>query len=150
LSEMDLSADTRHSKYQDIIELERPVSRKHKPMSIYDRAAQFAPFAALTGHSEAIDETARLTEKEIILTEAEKEILDRKLSFISDMMKRGEDASIDIIYFEPDPYKEGGQYISLSDCVKRIDANKRSIEFSKGTVVEFERLYDIKADFFNE
>ena len=70
-------------RYEDIIRLSRPISKKHPPMSIHDRAAQFSPFAALTGHSAAIDETARLTERKIELNEERKAELDRKWQYLS-------------------------------------------------------------------
>jgi len=106
-------------KYDDIIHLPRPVSRKHPPMAMADRAAQFSPFAALTGHGEAVKETARLTGMRVELDEYEKEILRRKLQHLV--------GRVEITWFVPDLRKEGGQYVTASGRVKKIDQYLREI-----------------------
>lgn len=105
--------------YDDIIHLPHPVSKKHPQMSLIDRAAQFSPFAALTGHEEAICETARVVEKQIILDEDEKAVLDERLQVIKAHLS--ERPKVAITYFKPDSLKQGGTYETICDKVKKID-----------------------------
>ena len=122
-------------KYDDIIHLPRPVSRKHQPMPMADRAAQFSPFAALTGHGEAVKETARLTGQRIELDEYEKEILRGRLQYLVGCTEAWNAAgrpvegrpAVTITYFLPDLRKEGGQYVAVSGQVKKIDQYLRQI-----------------------
>jgi hypothetical protein len=119
-------------KYDDIINLERPVS-KHSKMSIQDRAAQFAPFAALTGYDGAIKETARLTDRKIIIDDGLKAILDNKLNIINDNLDKK--YNISFTYFVPDNKKSGGKYIYVSGIVRRIDkVNGYVILFDKSKI----------------
>lgn len=119
-------------KYDDIINLERPVS-KHSKMSIQDRAAQFAPFAALTGYDGAIKETARLTDRKIIIDDGLKAILDNKLNIINDNLDKK--YNISFTYFVPDNKKDGGKYIDVSGIVRRIDkVNGYVILFDKSKI----------------
>lgn len=119
-------------KYDDIINLERPVS-KHSKMSIQDRAAQFAPFAALTGYDGAIKETARLTDRKIIIDDGLKAILDNKLNIINDNLDKK--YNISFTYFVPDNKKSGGKYIDVSGIVRRIDkVNGYVILFDKSKI----------------
>jgi hypothetical protein len=119
-------------KYDDIINLERPVS-KHSKMSIQDRAAQFAPFAALTGYDGAIKETARLTDRKIIIDDGLKAILDNKLNIINDNLDKK--YNISFTYFVPDNKKSGGKYIDISGIVRRIDkVNGYVILFDKSKI----------------
>ena len=97
--------------YSDIINLPHHQSKTRPHMTNYNRAAQFAPFAALTGHSEAIDETARLTDSKIELDEYEKEIIDRKLRIITENISTMPE--ITVCYFVPDEKKAGGAYVML-------------------------------------
>lgn len=103
--------------YSDIIHLKRPVSEKHPPMDRMMRAAQFAPFAALTGHDEAVRETARLTEEEIELDEYEVAELDRKLQYLKE--HSGVEATV--THFVKDARKNGGAYVRDTGIVKKID-----------------------------
>ena len=103
--------------YSDIIHLKRPVSEKHPPMDRMMRAAQFAPFAALTGHDEAVRETARLTEEEIELDEYEIAELDRKLQYLKE--HGGSEATV--THFVKDARKNGGAYVRDTGIVKKID-----------------------------
>ena len=122
-------------KYDDIIHLQRPVSGKHPPMSMADRAAQFSPFAALTGHGEAVKETARLTGTRVELDEYETEILRGKLQYLSNCVESwnaagrlaDERPAVAITYFVPDLLKEGGEYVTVSGPVKKIDPYLRQI-----------------------
>ena len=118
--------------YFDVISKEHPTSKKHPRMSRMNRAAQFAPFAALTGYEESIEETARLTDRKIELSEYEIEELNAKLNFIQEHIK--ERPEVTITYFQPDERKEGGAYITVTGKVRRID------EVSKVLVFEDERI----------
>lgn len=106
-------------KYRDIINLPRPVSKKRRPMAIGDRAAQFAPFAALTGHEEAVEEVARLTEDRIELDQYMKDDINRKLQLLLGRVK--ERPEVEILYFQADHRKEGGNYLQVKDKIKKID-----------------------------
>ncbi len=112
-------------KYDDIIHLSRPTSQNHMPMPMKDRAAQFAPFAALTGHGSAISETARLTEKQIVLDESEKEILNRKLNFLAENIKFR--PMVTLTHFVQDELKSGGEYVRTSGRLKKMDTYRREI-----------------------
>lgn len=130
------------SKYSDIIEMPHHVSEKHPRMSLHDRAAQFSPFAALTGHDVAVKETARLISSKIELDESEKSLLNDKLQQLQEglnraTMKNGEAAkstdvtvTAEFTYFQPDMRKKGGTYISTMGQVKKIDVFRRVIILS--------------------
>ena len=114
-----------NSKYDDIINLPHHVSNKHKPMSIEMRAAQFAPFAALTGYDDAINETARQTNERIEINEELKKILDIKLQKIyKQILKK---PTVTFTYFVPDLKKEGGEYVKVTGRVKKIDEYRQVI-----------------------
>ena len=104
------------SKYDDIINLKRPESR-HMPMSITNRAAQFAPFSALTGYDEAIKETSRVTSEKHELSDGKIEIINNKLNYI----KRNNIKRVKITYFVKDKLKSGGEYITEELEIKKID-----------------------------
>ena len=108
-------------KYADIIELPHHKAANRKPMSLYDRAAQFAPFAALVGYDEMITEEARLTDAETPLSESDIEVLNRKLSLILDMVEEKQHPEITVVYFEPDYRKNGGSFLQAQGTVKAID-----------------------------
>ena len=105
--------------YDDIINLSRPISAKHCPMPRSARAAQFSPFAALTGHSEAIRETARLTDRKIVLDEYEKLAVNEKLQLL--LTKENKDKEISLTYFLLDNNKDGGKYITAVGKIKKIE-----------------------------
>ena len=109
--------------YEDIIDLPHFVSRNRPHMSNHDRAAQFAPFAALTGYEDSIDETARLTDEKIELSEQVLEELDQKLQYLASCLE--ETPIIQITHFVPDERKEGGAYITEEISVQRIDFIER-------------------------
>ena len=108
-------------KYADIITLPHHKAANRKPMSLYDRAAQFAPFAALVGYDEMITEEARLTDAETPLSEGDIEVLNRKLSLILDMVEEKQHPEITVLYFEPDVRKDGGSFLQAQGAVKAID-----------------------------
>lgn len=117
--------------YSDMIDLAHHVSKTRPHMSMADRAAQFSPFAALTGYGEAVRETARLTGKRIELNEDEQAELDRKLQIIRDHL---DDAPlITITWFKPDDRKEGGALITTEGTVIKMDLFRRILSMADGT-----------------
>lgn len=120
------SSDSR-TKYADIIDIPRHTSTKHAQMSLHDRAAQFSPFAALTGYGDMVDEEARLTQDLIDIDEQTREGIDRKLSVLTDELSKGHHPTISITYFVPDSRKSGGEYITSMEEIKKIDAIERKL-----------------------
>ena len=127
-------------KYEDIINLPHHVSAKHPPMSMEGRAAQFAPFAALTGHSDAIRETARLTDEKIELDESRKCELDDILSYVVSL---NEKPVVDIEYFIDDDRKSGGRYDKVTGQIKKVDTVRRSIMMMDGLLIPVDNIIDI-------
>ena len=106
-------------QYDDIINLPHHVSKTRPQMSMVDRAAQFSPFAALTGYDAAIKETGRLTDEKVNLSEEEKEALDRKQQILMEWL--GDHPALTITFFVPDEKKSGGAYMTKSGNLKKID-----------------------------
>ncbi len=129
------------SKYDDIINLPHYVSKRHSPMSIEARAAQFAPFAALTGHSDAIKETVRLTDERIEIDEELKTIIDNKLQMIQEKISLKPEVSI--TYFMPDKKKEGGEYVTVVGNIKKIDNYNQTIIFTDNTIIPINEIIEI-------
>lgn len=129
-------------KYDDIINLPHHVSSTRPHMSIEERAAQFSPFAALTGHENAIKETARQTEREIILDENELEILDEKLKAI--LSDKSDNKNIKVVYYVPDENKNGGKYVECSGRVKKMDEYRHVLVMEDGTEINVGRIADIQ------
>lgn len=129
-------------KYDDIINLPHHVSSTRPHMSIEERAAQFSPFAALTGHEDAIKETARQTEREIILDENELEILDEKLKAI--LSDKSDNKNIKVVYYVPDENKNGGKYVECSGRVKKMDEYRHVLVMEDGTEISVGRIVDIQ------
>jgi len=127
--------------YEDIINLPHHTSTKHKRMSIASRAAQFAPFAALTGYDNAIKETERLTDNKIELTEEEKLKINNKLLIINEKIKHK--PKVTITYFEPDKNKNGGKYLSYTGIVKKIDMIELTITLTDKTKIDINEIIDI-------
>ena len=113
--------------YADIIDLPHHQSEVHKHMSLYDRAAQFAPFAALTGYDDMVEEEARLVDNKIELDGSELEILDQKLAIIAKEIDKGRSPEVSITYFVPDLLKEGGSYQTITEVIKRVDNVSRKL-----------------------
>ncbi len=128
--------------YDDIINLTRPKSKKHTPMSMQDRAAQFAPFAALTGHKDSILETARQTERQLLLDDHEKEIISQKLTELCNSNNRG--MMISITYFVPDEKKAGGEYITSRGIVKKFNIYERTILFDNGNLIDIDAIVNLE------
>ena len=125
--------------YDDIIDLPHPTSAKHPRMPMADRAAQFSPFAALVGHGAAIQETARLTDRRIELTEEEKAVLDEKLCLLRDT---GGEAVF--TYFFADGKKDGGAYVTAAGSIKKLDLRSRRVILTDGSVIPAEDLLEIE------
>ena len=130
--------------YDDIIHLPHHVSAKHPRMSTHDRAAQFSPFAALTGYGDAIREAERQTERRAELSEDMKDALDAKLYYLSEHTH--ERPVIEVIYFVPDPRKEGGSYDTVRGEVRSIDAFERHILLSDGRRIFMDDILDIRLE----
>lgn len=120
------------SKYADIIDLDRPISKNHAPMSMENRAAQFMPFAALTGYDDAVEETARYTGEKKMLTPEKKAELQEKLSEIIGKDNRG---IVRVTYFVPDRLKDGGEYITLDTRLVKVDEFRKRLVFSGGVEI---------------
>ena len=133
--------------YRDIIDHPHWESPTHPPMSLYDRAAQFAPFAALSGYDDMIDEEARLVDNKIELSEEELGELNRKLGLMDEMIRNGIRPVASITYFVPDPLKPGGEYRTITEKVRRVDPAAGTVQLDKtvtaaGTRMEI-RIEDI-------
>ncbi|MCR4893578.1 MAG: hypothetical protein K5911_02455 [Eubacteriales bacterium] len=130
-----------NGKYGSIIDMPHHVSPSRQHMSLWDRAAQFAPFAALTGYGDEITETARLTGKRIEPDEDLKSELDAGLRELSSRLD--ERPAARITYFLPDPLKEGGSYVTEEGNVKKIDPIERTVVFTDGTVILIDDIIGI-------
>lgn len=115
--------------YADIISLPHHKAADRPHMSLHDRAAQFSPFAALTGFEGVIAETGRMTDRKIELSESEKILLDQKLTLIDDLIQDGHYPVISLVFFVPDARKEGGEYHDFTGMVRQIDAIDRKVVF---------------------
>lgn len=132
--------DNTNLKYEDIINLSHPVSKRHKPMPVENRAAQFAPFAALTGHQAAIEEAARVTDVRMELDEEMKEQLNVKLQkSVSEPRQR-----IQIVYYVPDGRKSGGSYMTKTGIVKKIDEYQKILVLEDGSKIPLEDISEIE------
>lgn len=129
--------------YDDIIELPHPTSTKHPRMSAIDRAAQFSPFAALTGHGEAIRETARLTDRRVELDEDVKAELNQKLRLLC--VHQAEYPQVCITYFQPDHCKDGGSYRTVTGLVKKIDDFQQAVILTCGEQIPMDDIYEIES-----
>ena len=133
-------------RYDDIINLPRPVSTSHPRMPAIDRAAQFSAFAALTGYDAAIKETARLVDERLELDEDAIEKLNAKLQIAQEHLP--EHPRIAITYFMPDHKKAGGAYITVDGTLKRIDEYERLVMLEDGTKVPIPEIIDISGELF--
>ena len=128
-------------KYDDIINLPHFVSKKHPQMSLYQRSAQFAPFAALVGYDEAIEETARLVDKRIELSDEEIEKLNIKLQKIIENINNK--PSISVTYFIPDTYKNGGKYVTITGILNKIKEYPYTLILEDNSEINVEDIFDI-------
>ncbi len=129
-------------KYDDIIDLPRPVSKKHPPMSRENRAAQFAPFAALTGYEDAVKEAARLTDSRITLTE---EQLTRVNRVLSEIATQGNHAVLyEIVHFAADKKKQGGAYVTTRAVVRDINPATATLTLEGRKKIAFADILTIR------
>ncbi len=136
------------SKYDDIIDRKYEGSTTHKRMSPENRAAQFAPFAALTGHDAAINETARLTTEKIELSVEEQHILSSRLNTALELLPN--QPTMEFTVFKPDSLKSGGRYISVSGIIKKYDEYDKTIILTDNTLIKIEDIVSIDGEIFNE
>lgn len=129
-------------KYDDIIDLPHHVSAARPQMPMIDRAAQFMPFRALTGYEDAVHETARLTEERVELTEDEKAVLDGKLQRLADNL--ASHPLVTVMYFQPDKKKSGGEYVTTTGQLKKIDDFAGVLILLGGERIVIEDILDIQ------
>lgn len=134
----------KRGKYDDIISLPHHVSPVHPPMPVGDRAAQFAPFAALTGYEEAVEEAARLTDNRTELNRDRIEELDRELRRLKEHIK--ERPKAEIIFFKPDERKAGGAFVTAYGEVKKIDEYLGKVIMEDGSIIPIGDIYEINTE----
>ena len=133
-------------RYEDIINLPHHVSKTRPQMSMADRAAQFSPYAALTGYDAAIAETGRLTEEKAELDESSLSVLNRKFQLLADSLERS--PVVTILYFRPDERKDGGACVRACGIVKKIDNYARSVIMDDRTSIPVDDILDFEGDLF--
>lgn len=133
--------------YDDIIHLPRHVSKRHPQMSLYNRAAQFAPFSALTGYGDAIAEAARQTNPKIEIMEDDRQLMDRKLLILSSHLE--EEPTISITIFQPDSRKSGGHYLTITGIVKAIRTNERVIIMKDRKKISIDAIVGLEGEVFS-
>lgn len=133
-------------QYDDIINMEHHKSKKHPPMSLYARSAQFASFAALTGYEDAVRETAREVMERIEIDDELKNILDGKIQLLSEQINKKPE--VIFTYFIPDLTKDGGTYISVAGIVKKIDTYNQNIILEDKTEIPINDILDITGEVF--
>ena len=132
------------SRYDDIINLPHHVSKTRKPMPIINRAAQFAPFAALTGHDEAVAETARQTTPKQILSSDEQEILSKRLAYAIDHIS--ERPNLTFTYFIPDTLKDGGRYVTITGVIRKYDALEKTVVLETNEILLIDNILSISGE----
>lgn len=132
--------------YEDIINLPHHVSTKRPQMSMLDRAAQFSPFAALTGYDAAIKETGRLTDEKIEMDEASLNMLNMKFQLLVEAL--GDEYEVSFTYFKPDETKAGGAYVTATGIVKKVDDYERLITMVDGAKIPMDDVYSIESEIF--
>ena len=144
--------DMENNPYADIIHLPHHKAANRPHMSMYDRAAQFSPFAALSGFDGVIAETGRLTDRKIELSESEKVLLDQKLTLIDDVIQDKHHPEITVVYFVPDCLKKGGEYEEHTGFVRQIDPIERTVVFladngrSAGKTIRVDEIKEIHGE----
>lgn len=136
------------NQYEDIMDLPHHQSDHRPHMSLHDRAAQFSPFAALTGHEEALREAQRLTQEYREPDENQKALLDSKLQLLQE--SPGERKEITVRYFVPDERKEGGAYVEKTGIFCRVDRTNRTLLLEEGERIPLDMVRDIQSELFGE
>ena len=134
--------------YDDILNLPHPTSKNHPQMSVRERAAQFSPFAALTGHAAAIAETARLTDRKLELEEDAKAELDRRQAIL--LARVGERPEVTVTWFQPDERKEGGAYVTITGRLKKLDEVHRALVLTDGTEIPLDDVFRLESPCLRE
>lgn len=132
--------------YDDIIHLPHHVSTIHPHMPVSDRAAQFSPFAALTGYDAAVKETARLTDERAELDENAKAVLDEKFRMLQEVLSRH--PKITVTYFQQDEKKSGGAYVSVTEHVKKIDIYGQFLLMEDGVKIPLKEIFNMQGEVF--
>lgn len=139
--------------YADVIDLPHWQSPTHPHMSLYDRSAQFAPFAALVGYDDMVQEEARMTDAAVELEEYELENLNQKLSLIADVIEDGHHPTLTFTVFVPDEHKAGGKYVEITDAIKRIESTERRVVLMTtegyghlNRTIDFDKIISIRGD----
>lgn len=136
-----------NGKYDDMVYMQNPTPTCKPRMSLHDRAAQFSPFAALTGYEDAVEETARLTDTRLELSEDMKTILNEKMQMILDNAEN--EPIVTITYFVPDIKKSGGAYVDVTGIVKEIDEYERCIVMTDKKKIPIEQIREISGELFS-
>lgn len=131
-----------NGKYDDIINMEHHISEKHQRMSLENRSAQFAPFSALTGYDDEVEEVCRYTEEQKYIDEEKKEEINNKLQII----KQYKDKRVIIQYFEKDSKKEGGKYIKIEGKIKKIDDYQKAIYMDNNQKILLDNIININIE----
>lgn len=135
-------------KYDDIIGLSRPVSARHAPMSMENRAAQFSPFAALTGYDDAIGEAGRLTDQFTAPDEETARLISIRLQLLQERERQR--PPVEMLCFIPDGRKEGGAYKTVSGQVQQVDACEQCIRLTDGRRIPFAAVVQLESPLFPE
>lgn len=133
-------------KYDDIIHLPHHVSPRRSGMTMHDRAAQFSPFAALTGYENIIEETGRLTQCQSELTDSSVEKIDSQLRILEENSHIS--PTVTVTYFEPDRYKTGGQHVTVTGNVKKVDTYGQDLVLTDGRAIPLEAIRTLRCDLF--
>lgn len=151
---MKRNTDKDPHRYYDMLDLPHHQSSTRPHMSMSNRAAQFSPFAALTGYDDEVRETARLTDEKIELSDTEKERLDRKMRFLSDHLD--DRPTVSITYFVPDERKAGGAYTTNTGVVKKVDTAQQKVIFyaenkiSDGRSILINTIVEVNCELFQD
>jgi len=135
-----------NNNYDDIIDLPHHVSSRHARMSRENRAAQFAPFAALTGYDASVREEARLTGAKLPLTDEQIDIMNAKMAFLTE--KASEHPEISLTFFLADDRKEGGKYVTVTDRLNRIDTVEGVLILSKRNKIALDDILNVESEIF--
>ena len=133
-------------RYDDMIDLPHHVSTKRPQMSLYDRAAQFSAFKALTGYEDCVTEAARLTGERIELDDASLSLLNAKIQILQDEIKTCPEISV--TYFVPDKKKAGGEYVTVTGSVRRVDEVERTIIFTDKRIIQIDDIINMEGEVF--
>lgn len=133
-------------KYDDLLHLPRPASKSHPPMPLADRAAQFSPFAALTGYEDVLREAARLTDEKIEPGDADTETLNARTALL--LAHLAEHPEVTVTYFVPDERKPGGQYVSVTGKLQKFRIAEQEIELEDGPTIPLHQILSLESDLF--